>query len=388
MKNVLFILSVILLCSVTGAAQKIDKAEFEKLVDYVNCKLTAEYIEIFRDDDNEKGNIKKYDDKIKKELSSCTREKSLSIVELESILTKNGWSKTYNALSKSIDLKKEQFSGMPDKDAIELITNIDNISALKATNIKLSKVKSVAEDIKKGLYSDYKISVNNNRDKSAGKQKTETEQAVDGINKKIDKTAKGLRTLNIFILATCIAILAICSVILYLLHFHINRLTAKLKKQDGIEKINDLLLGKIAELLDRKLESLRQEPLKQNTWSHIPVQNFDGEDTIPELTADTPSVQDPAVKYVGRKQGKGFYNLSDCPEGCDFAIFNIKGNSADFKFCGDNQRAMDRLYMFDDVCDITKRSAAPTNIMPVEAGKVTWKDNHWEVTERAKIKII
>ena len=45
MKKVFFIVSVIFLCGFSIAAQTINQNEFDKIIDYVNCRYAKAYIE-------------------------------------------------------------------------------------------------------------------------------------------------------------------------------------------------------------------------------------------------------------------------------------------------------------------------------------------------------
>jgi hypothetical protein len=79
----------------------------------------------------------------------------------------------------------------------------------------------------------------------------------------------------------------------------------------------------------------------------------------------------------------------DSQEDCDFKIFDIRGNTANFTFCGDKNKALKKQYIFENICDIIEiRSTTPKDIINVENGTVMFKDGHWEVTIPAKIKFI
>jgi uncharacterized protein YxeA len=450
MKKALFILSIMLLCSATGAAQTIDKETFDKLVDYVNCKYTAAYIETFRNDlekyrddlekyrdaanqakaDTLQKDLKLYDSLFKEKLEECTLDEHLSFEYLKQ-LEKNRWKSAYTNFTLVINEKKKQFKSgdnMPATKAIQLLTRIS--PDISVQGVKNRMPQRVIDSIKTELTEKYDKKTTNGVQNPTDTHKeinrvivktdtivqeeiieilkTDTivqEEIIGIIKEKIVKEIKS----NPWIWLICIIFFSPLILFFILLwrrssNNRINKIIYPLlfgnkaeieeivydiflKYKDEIEKIqhppcNENETGiKSEDIQDKENDKVSNKEEKSDEELYNP--NVDNNVDREQLVQNT---YNPAIKYVKRKQGKIVMQLSDSSEGCDFKIFNIRGNTAEFEFCGD-KNALLRQYIFNDVCDVIETPSTPLkDIINVEPGTVELKNDTWVVTTPAKIK--
>jgi hypothetical protein len=163
-----------------------------------------------------------------------------------------------------------------------------------------------------------------------------------------------------------------------------NDLNECKRKTDELE----ILREKLTQIQDdlnkyKRIDEPEEIRIEENTGNGTPDTDANSNTETIQSVADNSS----GIQYVKLKQNDGFYQLSSESGGCDFKIFNIRGNTADFEFCGNKSNALAKQYIFDNVCEIVYRSAAPKDIVNVEKGMVTMTESgNWKVTNRAKIR--
>jgi hypothetical protein len=373
------------LCSATGAAQTIDKKTFDKLVDYVNCKYTGKYIESFRGQKTMKADLDKYDNIFKGKLNTCTPDNCPSFDNLQQ-LEHNGWDNTFKNLTKLLDKKKEQFkSNMSIQEAIKLLTT------LEGTGIPEAIEKTISHD----LISDIQKELNNKYNLSSGDRRSTISSQFDSANMKaeiekmvkaeIKKTRKAQIKLSPLLWLVCIIVFVSPLIFLFILLW-------RRSSDKQIEKIVEPLLLKYKSEYENKLEQYENK-LKQYENNLEQYENKLKQDIDNSINdnhySDINTEQNTDTKYVSLYQDRTFYNLSDSPQSCDFKIFNIQGNTADFEFCGDKNTALAHKYIFDGICEIIESTKVPRDIITVEKGKVMMNQKgDWEVTVLSKIKIV
>ncbi len=95
------------------------------------------------------------------------------------------------------------------------------------------------------------------------------------------------------------------------------------------------------------------------------------------------------IKYLKQRNGSIFNQISDSIDGCHFQMFDIKTNSAKFKFCGKEDYAINnRNEVFDDVCEVSGSSYNAKRVLHEENGEVSLQDGKWNVIKKAKIKFL
>jgi hypothetical protein len=168
MNNTLKILCLLIFSLISGvsvAKNKIDKKEFYKIVDYVNCALTKTYISGLTDPSDQM-NYKEIEDK----LESNSLEQPISYKILSELCNEYNFKKTLTELSLKIHENKVKYK--EESTDQQLLTMIFDLSGL-ADGLKDS-LDQEANMLKQEVISTYKIgdgSGNSNEDRESGKTK-------------------------------------------------------------------------------------------------------------------------------------------------------------------------------------------------------------------------
>ena len=370
MKKIAIKLSLFILCSAISIAEnRIDKATFEKLVDYANCKYTTAYIETFRTDPKEKGSIEKFDKNVKEELTSCTAENPVSFAELSNLLKNNGWAGTENKLSAIINDKKKNFAGNEMEAA-------DAIGLLKLEGIFANILQATVNDLQKELTEKYKPQAPPKRQEPPAQQ----QQSTTVVATTTPYTEHSHKWFWITLIATWIILV----VFAYFLSRLWNR-CAKLKKtivansEQGSNANISMFENKLQQL-DRKIGELQVkinniEKVKENAPK-------EKETSIVEASPKT------NIKYLKGLSGNTFSRVVDTREdNCFYKLVNEKDGTAEFEYCGTIDDARSQFNaIFDNVCDTEGSANNAKNEKTATKGKVKFADGKWIVTEKAKIK--
>ena len=376
MRKIAIIFRMFILCSIAGFTQnKIDKSTFEKLVDYANCKYTAAYIETFRTDPKEKGNIEKYDINVKEKLTSCTAEKPASFAELSNLLKSNGWAETESKLSAAINDKKKNFEGneMEADDAIGL---------LKLEGTFADILPTAVNDLQKELTAKYKQQPSPIEEKTEKQLETNPVQTVETIT--TPNTEHSHKVIWGALVLTWL-ILIVLTGLFFLFRKKIikptesdrekiiktilksNRVTDKFVSNDIIKSLRERINyfeGKISELNNAIANLQKQENGFVNNISGIATH---------------------AAKYLKGKSGNTFSNISDTPDGSFFKLVNEKDGTAEFEYCGSIADARSQFNaIFDNICRTEGSAQNAKTLKTAKRGKVKFADGKWVVTEENK----
>jgi len=127
---------------------------------------------------------------------------------------------------------------------------------------------------------------------------------------------------------------------------------------------------------------------RQSTERQQPVREFrsPGQISQPPHTVQKLS----SVRYPKAIIQNGFRDdLSDNQGDSYFKFSNIKGNNANFEYCGtDFEKAKANKDTLEIVCEISGTSVTAHDLVSETAGVVQFKDGKWEIIKKARIKFI
>jgi len=383
MKNIALVIFASFLFVFQGVAQKtISKTDFEHLVDYVNCKYTARYIEQFRSDINERNNIDKYDKHIKPSLNDASIGRSPQIDELKTLLINNGWSKTCNELTQKVDDKKKKFNGneMSVTDAIDLLKLDGKIG---------EQLVNEEERLRTEILTHYKL----DEEDSESSKNIEKDYSGKKDNSSIDmqKQYDDLKDMMKWLILIFSAILILFLIILIRLSKKVGR-ESIVKIVLNSSRINDKFAPKPisqstknvrnATLTEREINTIVdkvQECLRLNDKEI--KQSISKSENIPPTLVSTPT-----YKYLKGKKGKTFSRVENTPEDSFFRILNESGDTADFEFHGNEEEAIAKRIFHEDICTILSGNALNAHsIKTVMLGRVKRIGEQWTVIEPIKI---
>lgn len=384
MKKIVLFLSVFFFCGVTSNAQKIDKITFDKLVDYVNCKYTATYIELFRNDEKEKNNVEKYDNNVKSKLIDCTCENPVPFDTLNTLLINNGWSKTAKDISTKINEKKQDFQGneMEAANAIELLKLDGNLG---------DKLKKTVNNLQKELKDVYTPSIITPPPTSTTIPNTEDTKFKQQINNDVKSLKNSLFWLWVVFLATWLILILMVLFIVFrkrksrrtetneeeiiTLVLNSNRINKQFIKEEDVESVKKVIKN-IEEEISKLNDSITNLPKEQGFKAGSDTQNGTGMETMAQTT-----------KYLKGRLGNTFSVVSYTHEGCFFKVENEKpDNTADFVFLEKDKEAIAKRIFSDDICEIISGNYRNAQSVESSKGKVKFINGKWEVIEKIKIK--
>ena len=418
MKKISIILSMFFLCGTLCTAQKIDKQTYEQWVDYVVCKSATSFLNAQKDNKAYETNYSEYTTKIKPKLEQISLNKPLSINQLENFINCLDWVETAKVF---VELEKKLKEQYRDDASLETV-----FSWFSDGNPKMQE------------YIDYnvqiiKIIVTNDRTKAT------IEQQIGSLDERV-KTLKQKLELNNNIIYGILVLLLI--VVLFLVvkqnfkgkkpekgggdnlkddgidnaEENLRKIFSKEKEKfeqelnslkSEIKKLEKELSGKIEDCVKETLQKTSQKEKKtkdqkskikkeqkfqqeKNEKNNL-KKNKNGDDSQDEEDTDkeVPETSQSNVKYLKEKQGKVLFKERPKEEAY-YEIFNIQGKNAQYKFCGNEKRAIDNYNgvlegIFDD-----EKSYIPNSkkhVKHIAAGTVTEKeDGSWEIQTLAKIK--
>jgi hypothetical protein len=371
-KTALIISMVFLYCTVVFA-QKIDKATFEKWVDYANCKYTVAYIETFRNDVRERCNFEKYDRNVKEKLTDCTFENPVTFADLSTLLKNNGWEETENKLSAKINDKKQQFQGneMDAAAAIGLLKLEGNFATILQTAVN---------DLQHELTGRY-------RQQTPQKEKPPVQQQITTeITKENPSIEHSHKWLWIALIATWICLVVLLT---FFLKEYIKKITGKskrIKKKDEnpIAVPKQVNSSNNTPMFEDKIQSLEKKlgDLQEK------VNNLDKKKDGGSSGGDDIDKTNKTVKYLKGKSGNAFSIVSDTPDGCFFKLVNEKDDTAEFEYCGTIEDARSQFNsIFDNVCETIGSVHNAKSVKTIQRGKIKFIDGKWEVLPNNKARI-
>jgi hypothetical protein len=150
-------------------------------------------------------------------------------------------------------------------------------------------------------------------------------------------------------------------------------------KWDSLNNINTDLLNS-----EKKLHSLESRVYKlQSELNHYKEKK--AVEQNPNQSEKKIQIQ----KYLKRRSGKVFNQVSDNPKGCFFRLFNQHGNRAKFEFCGNEEEAIaNRDAIFDMICETAGICQSAQHVVTEIPGELELQNNKWVVIKKAQIKFV
>jgi hypothetical protein len=311
---------------------KIDKTTFEKLVDYVNCKYTEEFIK----KNNLNITILEYsiDDPIK-------YEDLLNIVSKDSLVKElptkiNEWKKRYNKeLNNEQLIQQLKITGYP---------RLNDIT--KALQKELTRKFCVPKEGKGGI-SFYEL----------------------------------IFVVFLMVVTGFIAVIIVWKWVLKHIDEHIKKVVYNSKRLE--EKFVRKELPKDINTSSSKVD---QSPLPITPQNRLntnePIKVYE--------TESKKDPQSPNVKYLKTIQGGCFHQALDSPDDDSyFKLININENIAYFEFFNANiNKAIVNKDTLKEACEILGYQTNVNDVKNIEPGKVERQNDKWKVIQKAKIRFV
>ncbi|MDR1897725.1 MAG: hypothetical protein LBR10_13135 [Prevotellaceae bacterium] len=373
MKKIIRLMEIMILCSTIGCStQNIDKATYNKWVDYANSKYVEAYIETFRDNPKKAEAIKKYNDVIKPKLQASTPDKPCPFDKLSALLKNNGWTQIEENLARKFKENK-QGNTIDDLLAIDML---DDKEVLEDTKIELKK--ELEDRIKE----------------KEEKEKTEKDVKKQDNRRSSSKQSRSEKQ-HLYAICVMVLILGVFAVALQKSRKRIRKLNKKIRElnqqignpNQQIKELNQQLQKKEKQLQEKEKQLQEKEKQLQEKEKQLQELKTENNSPEPESTGGTPETDSQPQYFLTKKIGNSFHRISANPEDCFFRMLNNNGGCADFEFCGNVEYAIaNKNAVFDEVCETSGYNRNVRHIKTEERGKVTLRDGKWVVTTKAKIK--
>jgi len=407
MRKLLYLISIIFLSNTFSIAQNsktIDKAVFDNLIDYVNCKYTNQYIQKIEKNNND---TKAYDEKIKPELDRSSLNKHLSNDDLHKLLKDNSWGTTANNLVKTWKDNKKVFdvSGKSNSEIIDYIVKIEGTFKTTIGDDFISEIRNELLEKYPNVV-DPPTSVTNTN--LGSKEKKEITKEV------VDPNTDTHSDFSLWIFVISEAIFIIILLILFIkqkksLKGEMQSLKSEIQGEINREYIIKQVLSsnRIANKFKQKTGKLGSQT-STNSYSYdekiidtivnkvLECISSNGNENPPKgktvsiVTSETPEMPESTVKYLKEKEGMILFKEAT-KENAYYELFNIQGNKASYRFCGNEDRAMANYdAVLKDVFDDEKSySSKAVHITNGKEGIVELLDDaRWKIKTPAKIKFI
>lgn len=428
-RNLLLVISIILLCSTTGIAQKtISESDYNHLVDYANCMYLKTFIE-------KKGFALEYMEntykpKIKPVLENVTLENLNGILgydKLKVLFSKND---VALALAKKINDKKSNFNNYLDDKTL-----IDSLGATKWKGVDL---KQTARLIQNKILTKYQMNDDGNNEKVVTpnkeikdtsiqflRQVKELQIKLGRIEEQYNDSKVSFDKFRLLVVGTFGSLI----IFFVFIFFYINqgRKTNKRNENKVRKYINDVFLNsrelkdelsKGKDYSNKKIEQLQSdfEDFKRlhdfekiagrlNDIDNLKemieqIQNriysLEHPKNPPRLPEQKSTIEEPDTTSnsdkIFLKEREGMILFKETTnENAYYEIFNINGNKAYYRFCGNEDRAIEYYdAVLKDVFDDEKTySLKAKKIVVGKEGNVELlTDGKWEIKTLAKIKFI
>ncbi|MDR2563231.1 MAG: hypothetical protein LBC98_04745 [Prevotellaceae bacterium] len=392
MRKLAKILSVLLLCCntaiVQGQQRTINKQTFDNLVDYVNCKYTAVYIETLRKGDTTKNDIKQYNKNIKKQLADCSYEAPVPFDTLSDLLKKKGWKDTEKGLSQKINEKKNKFKGneMDFDEAMKLLY-LDSTEVDKKITDKISDsaINNIINDIKQKMKS------------KEPNQETKPNQTPDTATSP-QKSIKDLDGFWLWLVSIASNIVCIAGFLFHYFSRKLKKVRAKPVYKDerpavdvasiiNEPKDNPVFINNLSKQI---LDNVLNNPALLNALVNALVDKVasEMEKRRTWISLKPPVVEPDRQKYLRGKSGDTFGQTSDNPSGCYFKLVNENNGMAEFEYCGTLEEARNNFNsIFDNVCETEGNVNTATSVtILTPPGRLQKQNDKWKVTQKAKIR--
>lgn len=375
MRKIFFIASILFLCGFSCVAQTINQNEFEKIVDYVNCRYAKAYIENTNASQSDK---EAYNNKIKAHLENNSFDSHLSYTDLYNLLKNNSWGQTANNLIK-VRKESKKFADISSKTNLEIIDYIIEISGNFKTDIGDKTIKEVETELKERYA---------NKPQETPKV---VEKAIEPTPLQTVQVATENKNEYHWVIWLIIALegilLCVFSYFLYRLWKRCNKLKRMLIERENSNKSSsvEMFEAKLQQLerefgeLQEKVRNIKLEPISPNT--------IKTEDKIIETPVNVQEPKISYIKYFRTKQGKVLQEEVSNQSDASFKIYDINNNEAKFEYCG----GVINPDFFTEICTFENNPADVPHkkeIRTTAYGTVKKDNNNWVIDKPAKIKFI
>ncbi|MGI6409831.1 MAG: hypothetical protein ACOX0V_01145 [Bacteroidales bacterium] len=375
MRKIFFIASILFLCGFSCVAQTINQNEFEKIVDYVNCRYAKAYIENTNASQSDK---EAYNNKIKAHLENNSFDSHLSYTDLYNLLKNNSWGQTANNLIK-VRKESKKFADISSKTNLEIIDYIIEISGNFKTDIGDKTIKEVETELKERYA---------NKPQETPKV---VEKAIEPTPLQTVQVATENKNEYHWVIWLIIALegilLCVFSYFLYRLWKRCNKLKRMLIERENSNKSSsvEMFEAKLQQLerefgeLQEKVRNIKLEPISPNT--------IKTEDKIIETPVNVQEPKISYIKYFRTKQGKVLQEEVSNQSDASFKIYDINNNEAKFEYCG----GVVNPDFFTEICTFENNPADVPHkkeIRTTAYGTVKKDNNNWVIDKPAKIKFI
>jgi len=375
MRKIFFIASILFLCGFSCVAQTINQNEFEKIVDYVNCRYAKAYIENTNASQSDKD---AYNNKIKAHLENNSFDSHLSYTDLYNLLKNNSWGQTANNLIK-VRKESKKFADISSKTNLEIIDYIIEISGNFKTDIGDKTIKEVETELKERYA---------NKPQETPKV---VEKAIEPTPLQTVQVATENKNEYHWVIWLIIALegilLCVFSYFLYRLWKRCNKLKRMLIERENSNKSSsvEMFEAKLQQLerefgeLQEKVRNIKLEPISPNT--------IKTEDKIIETPVNVQEPKISYIKYFRTKQGKVLQEEVSNQSDASFKIYDINNNEAKFEYCG----GVVNPDFFTEICTFENNPADVPHkkeIRTTAYGTVKKDNNNWVIDKPAKIKFI
>jgi len=371
MRKIFFIASILFLCGISCIAQTIKQTDFDKIIDYVNCKYAKAYIENTNASQSDKD---AYNNTIKPQLDNCSWENHLSYTDLYNLLKNNSWGQTADNLIKTRKNDKK-FDIVASKTDSEIIEHIIEISGTFKTTIGNELIDEIGAEIREKYP--------NNKSQETTKVQEKTTKSIPLPDQVAEENENKRECHWLMWLIILLEAILLCGFSYFLYHLwkRYEKLEKKVDKNENADKSSDVKMfeDKLQQLdrrygeLEEKVRDIKIEPSNQNTTK-----------TEERVIQETPISN---VKFFRTKNEKTLQDELPSESGASFKIFNINNNEAKFEYCGD----IVNTNFFAEICTFENNPADVPHkkeIKTTTPGTVKKDNNNWVVDKPAKIKFI
>jgi hypothetical protein len=366
----------------------ITKPDFEKLVDYANCKYVQSFIE--KNDASKPYFNDFYLKKVKPSFDTVSIDNPLNYEQIKKLLMNN---MPALALAERINKRKDKY--------FECQNNISLLESLITSdwnNVDLSKT---ATDIQNEISAKFDLDkeneneIDSNQPVQSTSQVEELQPQLKQLQDQYESPAndikteyqKSLRSLKISLyIGLGILLLLILAVFVLLIKFtsrnriinyilNSQRVTEKFNLRGNIQtepyKPTDADINLI---VDRVLECMR---LDESEVINKKETIREGDESLKK-----------SYKYLKGQTGKIFSRAENSSENSFFRLFDENDDYAFFEFNGDEAEAIANRIFSADVCNIISGSYQDAHeVTTSKPGKVKRIGDQWEVVEPVQIKL-
>ena len=357
-------LFIFILCCILCVAQNIDNEkltkDWDRLVDYVNCKYVNAYILSTQEKDPA---YNEYLNKIQPKIYSCSVDKPIPYDSLSKLLEKD-WSNTQKNICAIINNRKQ--------------INPKNINSLLAIDTFEPSIQSSLEECKANIGKELvvKYSINEN---------TQSQQAIEQQDENDSDNGSGIL---VWILLAVVILEGLCIALLWRRSMAIP----------DDEYIKDVCYK--SERMDRKMQLKLQQYVDSVEDLKKRVSMLEFKSSEQYQNSETPEKKDvnntkkisieikPEIILYAMSDGDGY--LRECDENKAQYKLKLKDDSskeASFEFCGEQLKAVARIdATFKDVCETLNYKDTATRVEMQKNGKAILQEGRWKVIEKGIVK--